>query len=613
MPRVNISEISQDQRIPSFPGVYGYLELPNAPIGPLTETLISSEAQLLKLFTTNGKIGIGYDEAYWSAEAFLTQSTTLWVKRLVNLATIKYGGVAVKERTASGSNYPFPTGYTDPTSFSFEAQDSFTLYQANPGSWANAPNGALPLAVRLYAYDTNPSKVQLPGAFMIEVYNANNLSVPLEPAWLCSKTPGAKDGFGRNIYVQTVLLGSQYIRAFDDVSTEDSLYPLTTNGSVWSAAISAAGAGYSVGDILTLVVGGGDTAATFNVTKVGAGGSVTGISVITRGLGLVVGTSYATTASPSSGRSGCTIRVSAVGLFFDQGVDGDSVTDADMVSGLTKVTNPDNMLVTILMDGGWTTEAYASALWSIAENRHDCVAILSVDPQAELEADYLTAIKTYRSTTLAANTSYAALYTPHVRVFDKFNNLYRYVPPDGYAAAALSANASNTEFWVPAAGDVNGVLNVQGLQVIFTEGDMTDLYNNQINPIRFTPTRGIRIWGQKTLLPIPEDLQYLNVRCLLIVIEPAIKFYLEGLLFGLNTPTLRSQVEATLNAYMNDIKARTGVTDFYAVCNGTNNSATDIQNHVMNVDLYIQPTLDVEYINFQVIITAAGVTLQTAR
>jgi hypothetical protein len=607
MPRVNITELSQDQRVPSFPGVYGYLQLPGAPIGPLEETLISSDTELLQLFTTNGKIGVGYDESYWDAIAFLKQSNTLWAKRVVKNAL--FGGVAVKERTASGSSYPFPTGESDPTAFSFAAQDSFILYQANPGTWANNPNGAFPIAVRLYAYDTEPSKVKLPNAFMIEVYNANNLNIPLEPAWLVSKTEGAKDGFGHNIYLPDVLKGSQYIRAFDDISTEDSVYPKTTDGSIWSVAIAIAGSGYSINDILTLT--GGDSNGTLRVTQVGAGGSVTRVTILTRGLEFTSGTSYPTSVAPSGG-AGCQITVTAVGLFFAAGTDGAQVTSVEMIDALTKVQNPDNLTVTILMDGGWAHAEYASALWTIAAARHDSVAILSVDPAAELAADYITQIKAYRDATLAANTSYAALYTPHVLIYDKYNDRPLYVPPDGYAAAALSANASNTEFWFTAAGDKRGVLNVQGLARIFTDAEIGDLYDDQINPIRFTPSRGIRIWGQKTLLPIPEDLQSLNVRCLLIVIEPAIKSYLEGFLFDLNTPAMRNDVQNTINAYMNDIKSRTGVTDFYCVCNGTNNSNTDEQNHVMNVDLYIQPTLDVEYINFQMIITRAGITFQTA-
>lgn len=607
MPRVNITEKSQDQRVPSFPGVYGYLQIPGAPIGPLEETLITSDTQLLQLYTTNGKIGVGYDEAYWDAIAYLQKSNTLWIKRVTKNAL--FGGVAVKERTASGSSYPFPTGESDPTAFSFAAQDSFILYQANPGTWANNPNGALPIAVRLYAYDTEPSKVKLPGAFMIEVYNANNLNVPLEPAWLVSKVSGAKDGFGHNIYLPDVLKGSQYIRAFDDVATEDSLYPLTTNGSIWSVAIAIPGSGYSLNDILTLT--GGDNNATVRVTQVGAGGSVVKVAIVTRGLNFVSATDYPTTVAPSGG-NGCQITVTAVGLFLASGSDGDQVTSGEMISALTKVQNPDNMLVTILMDGGWAHAEYATALWTIAAARHDSVAVLSVDPAAELAADYMTQIEAYRETTLAANTSYAALYVPHVLIYDKYNDRPLYVPPDGYAAAALSANASNTEFWFTAAGDKRGVLNVQGLARIFTDGELGELYDHEINPIRFTPGRGIRIWGQKTLLPIPEDLQSLNVRCLLIVIEPAIKAYLEGMLFDLNTPALRNEVQNTINAYMNDIKARTGVNDFYAVCNGTNNSRTDEQNHVMNLDLYTQPTLDVEYINFQVILSRAGIQFQTA-
>lgn len=146
----------------------------------------------------------------------------------------------------------------------------------------------------------------------------------------------------------------------------------------------------------------------------------------------------------------------------------------------------------------------------------------------------------------------------------------------------------------------------------FTSGEMDYLYDNGINPIRFAPGRGILIWGQKTLSARPSALDRLNVRLLLIVIEPAIAYALEDFMFEINDAGTRSIVTAMIQSYMNDIKGRRGVYDFRVVCDDTNNTPEDIDNYRMNVWLFVQPTKAVEEIPFKTIITRTGMSFELA-
>lgn len=298
---------------------------------------------------------------------------------------------------------------------------------------------------------------------------------------------------------------------------------------------------------------------------------------------------------------------------FAGGTDGTATTDGQMILLLDQLKNVDSIPLTLLCDGGRATPAYQRALIEVAETRKDCVALLSAPYSAEASADYLNAIVEYRNTELNANTSYAVMYSTHQKVYDKFNDRSIYVSPEGYAAALISATAANQEIWYPVGGFRRGMLNVIDTKRRFSKGEMDYLYDNGINPIRFTPGRGIVIWGQKTLLNRPSALDRLNVRLLLITIEPAIAEALEDFVFEFNDDTTRAIIRAMIDSYMANIKARRGVYDYYVVCNEDNNTPEDIDSNKLNVWLFVQPTKSAEFIKFTTAITRTGASFELAQ
>lgn len=305
-------------------------------------------------------------------------------------------------------------------------------------------------------------------------------------------------------------------------------------------------------------------------------------------------------------------KTQATVLDMTDGNDGLAVSSANMVAGANKFLNKAETSVTILMDGGYAVPAFQIALDTVAQTRQDCVAILSVPYSDEASSTYMTDIVDYRKSDLNLNSSYSALYSPHLQIQDRFNDRQLWIAPDGYVAGSISFSAQNFEIWFPAAGKTRGVLNVLDARRRFEDGELDLLADAGINPIRFISGEGIVVWGQKTLLARASALDRLNVRLLLIVIEPAIKKLLENFLFELNDASVRSIIETKLESYLESIKARKGVTDYDVVADDTNNSDSDVDNNRLNVDIFIRPTRSIEDIPVRVVITPSSISFSDA-
>jgi len=514
VPKVNIREIDLTTKVPSFPGVYGGIIIPGAKKGPVSDPyLCASETQFLQVFTPDERIEVGYDLAYYSAIAFLAKSNKLWVIRAA--INSLYGGVAILE-SGGGSAIPVTAGIEDPEAYAFGGNECLLITGASQGDWAND------LYVEVLDNDEKE-----PGSFRINVIK-NGVEVE---RFVCSRTAGTKDGYGRNIYVEDVTRASRYISVVDNIAIDPEVLPEFTTTPVQMAS----------------------------------------------------------------------------------GDDGDPVTDNEMILNLDKFSNKNNAPMTLLMDGGRATEGYQLALIQLCEARKDCITILSVPFEAEDSADYVNEIIDYRDNQLNASSSYAAMYSPHVLIEDKFNDRQIYVSPDGYVGGIISETAANYEIWYPPAGARRGTLLVLDVRRRFLEGEMDLLFDKGINPIRFRPGQGIAVWGDKTLLGRPSNLDQLSTRLLLIVLEPAIAEALEDFEFELNDVASRALVESMINSYMEGIKARRGVYGFMTVCNEDNNTPEDIGNDRMNVDLFVKPIRGIRYIEFTTIITRTSMDFKLAQ
>lgn len=613
-PNVNIRENDQSTRVPEFPGIYGGLLIPGAKKGQVgVPYLVTSESELLKNYTPDERIDVGFDLSYYSALAFLQKSNKLWVVRVANASL--YGGATVTKSTAAAVNAAYSTGEAIPNNHTFvQADDCFVLYGANQGAWNNK------IKVKLYNYKAPETVTFTASTFGLNSTQSWTSGFPVIlsttgvlPAALASgntyyiiktATPGKFDlalseadaVANTKIALADVGTGIHNLRPAKEYTKEPNTFLLQVykteadlTNSLKEEFVCSLEVGKKDGYGKNIYVE--SVLESSNYVR-----AMTEPGVEANSTGIVPKEQFTTFLSLAAGS------------------DGTIVTDSNMLLALDTLRNTQDKPLTVAMDGGWSTPAYQKqGLLSLAEARKDTVAILSTPFEKESSANYLNDIVNYRKIELNANSSFGALYTPHTQIHDKFNDRKIFVAPDGYAGAAISATASNYEMWYPVGGFKRGQLDVLDVRRRFTEGEMDYLYDNGINPIRFAPGRGILIWGQKTLLARPSSLDRLNVRLLLIVVEPAVKASLEDFLFELNTTGERALASAKVADYMEGIKARNGVYDFYIVCDKTNNSDADIDNHIMNLHLFVKPTQSIEYIPFTTVITSTGIDFSLAQ
>lgn len=277
-------------------------------------------------------------------------------------------------------------------------------------------------------------------------------------------------------------------------------------------------------------------------------------------------------------------------------------TDSMINTEWDRFANKNDVEVSLLINGGWADETVQTKMISIAEARKDCIAILDI-PDTETT---VSGMVTYVTSTLNQNTSYGALYAGWPYIYDQYNDKKLHVPPSGYVAGVYAKTAEVSEVWYAPAGVRRGLLNVLGVNVVFSEGERDTLYTDNINPIQNFVGEGIQVYGQKTLQTSASALDRVNVRMLMITIEKAISKALRPFVFEFNDSFTRDNIASIINNYMEDIKVRRGVYDYLTVCDETNNTATVIDQNKLIVDLYVKPVRVAEFIRLNAVITATG-------
>ena len=288
---------------------------------------------------------------------------------------------------------------------------------------------------------------------------------------------------------------------------------------------------------------------------------------------------------------------------------GHAATTGECITALKLLGNKRRYPITLIMDAGWSIPEYQQAIIDVCESRGSTLGILSTPIETEQSSNYLEDITSYRRSSLITSTSHAALYSPHVKIYDEFNDREIYVSPTGHVGACISNTAANYEPWFAPAGNKRGVLNVLGVSREFNDGDEDVLYDAGINPIDFHETYGIRIWGQKTLLSRASALDRVNVRMLLIVIEPAVEQLLMDYVFDAIDTYTMEMIVSKLKPYLASIKARRGLYAFDVICDSSNNTPETIDNNELIVDIPIQPTRVAELIRSRIFINATGALL----
>jgi len=252
---------------------------------------------------------------------------------------------------------------------------------------------------------------------------------------------------------------------------------------------------------------------------------------------------------------------------FTGGADGSAPTNGEIIKGYDLFRSSEDVDIGILIGSGANQTIATHLINNIAEVRRDLVVTLSperadVVDNSSYDGAEQEDIVAYRN--LLPSTSYATMDSGWKYQYDKYNDVYRYVPLNGDVAGTIAQTDLIRDPWFSPAGFQRGqIKNVIKLAYNPRKADRDILYKNGINPVTSFPGQGTVLFGDKTLLALPSAFDRINVRRLFITLEKAIAAAAQGQLFEFNDEVTRTQFVNLVRPFLRDVQnfvaVRTGV------------------------------------------------------
>ena len=320
-------------------------------------------------------------------------------------------------------------------------------------------------------------------------------------------------------------------------------------------------------------------------------------------------------ALTDAGESAVGNAFTRVAVFFANitgGVDDNVLTVGETTAQYDKFADAETIDVNLVFQANSglsasdniTLRNYITALCAA---RKDAVGFISPERAATANAAApATTVATWR--TALTSTSYGFADSSSLYVYDKYNDVYRWICAAG-STAGLTANADLVaDAWFSPAGFTRGnVRNVTKLAWNPDQAQRDALYKTGVNPIVTFPGSGTVLFGDKTMQIKPSAFDRINVRRLFIVMEKAISTASKASLFEFNDEFTRAQFRNMVEPFLRDVKGRRGITDFKVVCDGTNNTGNIIDTNKFVADIYVKPARSINYITLNFIATRTGV------
>lgn len=245
---------------------------------------------------------------------------------------------------------------------------------------------------------------------------------------------------------------------------------------------------------------------------------------------------------------------------------------------------------------------------NICEIRKDCVALISPDKNLVLNAFGSEAFNLVAWRGALHSTSYAVMDTGYKYMYDRYNDIYRWIPLNGdIAGLCVRTDNTNDAWWSPAGFNRGQIKNLVKLAYNPRKAERDVLYKNGVNPVVTFPGQGTVLFGDKTLQAKPSAFDRINVRRLFIVLEKAISVAAKYSLFEFNDAFTRAQFKNLVIPYLRTVQGRRGITDFLVVCDDTNNTPQIIDTNQFVGDIYIKPARSINFIQLNFIAVGTGV------
>lgn len=573
-PGVNVSEIDTTTVVPAISTSIGAI-VGNFQWGPLfTPILVSNENELVSKF---GKPNNTTANDFFTAANFLAYSNAMRVIRVApetayNATSLVDADVQYKDETDYANDADFETGIagaSDPEKLQFAARYPGALGNSlKVEVWANTNAAMFGDWTYSSLFDAVPGtsnyvavnhKSNANDELHLVVVDEDGLitgtaNTVLERFANLSKATNAKDDTGQNIYFRDVLLRQSkwvYWAGNPNNSTQ-----LTGTGQ-WGVAANST---HIFGDII----------------ESGSGANTAGNSVFS----------------------------------FVGGAD-ETVTTSHINTGYDVIKNSENVDISLITTSaqGATNQEYA--INTVCGTRKDCIAFISPPLANVLSATATDDVVEYRNDDLTVSSSYGVMDSGWKYQYDKYNDIYRWVPLNGDVAGLCARTDNERDPWFSPAGFARGqIKNVVKLAFNPNKASRDELYKAGVNPVVSFPGEGTVLFGDKTMLGRPSAFDRINVRRLFIVLEKAISRAARSSLFEFNDEFTRAQFVNLVEPFLRNVQGRRGIYDFRVICDDTNNTSEVIDRNEFIGDIYIKPAKSINFIQLNFVAVRTGVSFE---
>jgi len=329
-------------------------------------------------------------------------------------------------------------------------------------------------------------------------------------------------------------------------------------------------------------------------------------------------TDYFASKSAADTSLGISNRPANISLNFSFGADGYSESEipiSSLAAAYDLYKSAEDVDVSLILGGkarGNIGETLANYLVdNICEYRRDCVAFISPDINDTVNVPLRELDNLVEFRNSLRSTSYAVLDSGYKYQYDKYNDVYRWVPLNGDIAGLCVRTDNVRDPWYSPAGFNRGqIKNIVKLSYNPDKADRDVLYRSGINPVVNFPGQGTVLYGDKTLLARPSAFDRINVRRLFIVLEKSIAIAAQSTLFEFNDDFTRAAFRNLVEPYLRDVQGRRGIYDFRVVCDTTNNTPEVIDRNEFRGDIYIKPARSINFIQLNFVAVRTGVEFE---
>ena len=295
-----------------------------------------------------------------------------------------------------------------------------------------------------------------------------------------------------------------------------------------------------------------------------------------------------------------------------------TVSNTDVATAYELLEDPESQTIDFILAGpSGSTDAEALAkitsLVNIVEERRDCMLFVSPRRGNVIglsNANTITNNIINFFDTLPSS-SYVVFDSGYKYIYDKYNDVYRYIPCNGDVAGLCLQTTETAEPWFSPAGFQRGIVR-NAIKLAYTPNktQRDRLYGARVNPIVSFPGQGVVLFGDKTAQGFASAFDRINVRRLFLTIERVISGAAKSQLFEQNDAAQRSLFLNIVEPYMREVQGRRGVTDFLIKCDDDNNPPEAVDRGEFFAEIFVKPTRTINYITLTFTATRTGVAFQ---